>query len=90
MALSPAERDWLETRARRRAAMRKHRAARRSNLGNCPTCGLKEIRLTRDHIQPKSRGGSNDLSNIQWICRECNAEKADSLDWIPPVERSKK
>lgn len=87
--MNPTERDRLETRARRRAAMKIYRAARRSKLGDCPTCGKKDIRLTRDHIIPKSKGGSNELSNIQWICRECNFDKGNSLFWIAPVDRER-
>lgn len=43
----------------------------------CPYC-LKSFPLTqatRDHVVPKSRGGSNDPSNIALSCAECNQEK---------------
>lgn len=30
-----------------------------------------------DHIVPLSQGGMNDVSNIQLLCRECNALKSD-------------
>lgn len=32
---------------------------------------------TRDHIIPISRGGTNDWSNLQPACAECNASKRD-------------
>lgn len=28
-----------------------------------------------DHIKPKAKGGTDDLSNLQSICDECHAEK---------------
>ena len=48
----------------------------------CPYC-LKVFPLaqgTRDHIIPKSRGGSNDPSNITLSCAECNQEKGALTD----------
>jgi hypothetical protein len=31
--------------------------------------------LTRDHIMPRSLGGSNDMSNSQTMCLTCNSKK---------------
>jgi 5-methylcytosine-specific restriction endonuclease McrA len=44
----------------------------------CVECGTDE-NLTLDHRIPKSRGGSNEDSNLQTMCAACNQAKADSM-----------
>ncbi len=45
--------------------------------GRCKLCGVshEEVRLDVDHIVPRSKGGSNDESNLQVLCRTCNSQK---------------
>lgn len=38
-----------------------------------------EVLFTKDHIIPKSKGGSNQLSNYQTMCVNCNQNKRDNL-----------
>ena len=47
----------------------------RESIGFCVYCGLEAD--TIDHIIPKSRGGSDEESNLTAACFFCNQEKAD-------------
>jgi hypothetical protein len=41
----------------------------------CAYCGRTEVPLEVEHILPKSRGGSNRVSNLTLSCHKCNQEK---------------
>jgi len=36
-----------------------------------------EVLMTKDHIHPTSKGGRNNLKNLQTMCVYCNRDKAD-------------
>lgn len=46
---------------------------------SCQYCGvqLTTKTATLDHIVPRSKGGTNDWTNIVTCCKECNCKKAD-------------
>lgn len=41
----------------------------------CVYCGAKDTPLEIEHINPRSRGGSNRISNLTLACRPCNQKK---------------
>jgi len=47
----------------------------------CIMCGKKEpeIKLSIDHIIPLSKRGTNDMANIQPLCRSCNSRKNNKV-----------
>ncbi|NJL66651.1 MAG: HNH endonuclease [Richelia sp. RM2_1_2] len=47
----------------------------------CTYCGKKDVPLQIEHIVPKSKGGSNRVSNLCLACEECNQKKGNK-----PVE----
>lgn len=43
----------------------------------CIYCGATNIQLEIEHLIPKSRGGSNRISNLGIACHDCNQEKGN-------------
>ena len=38
-----------------------------------------EMLFTLDHVLPKSKGGNDDISNLQTMCSKCNQEKDNKI-----------
>ncbi|ANB02994.1 RNA-guided endonuclease IscB [Ectothiorhodospira sp. BSL-9] len=47
----------------------------------CAYCGARDLPLEVDHIHPRSRGGSDRVSNLTLACHDCNQAKGNQ-----PVE----
>ncbi|HHV41678.1 MAG TPA: HNH endonuclease [Clostridiaceae bacterium] len=43
----------------------------------CVYCGKENVPLEVEHITPKSRGGSNRITNLTLACHKCNQKKGD-------------
>ena len=67
--------------------------ARAARNGKCAKCGVDTVPAQQsqkgvtppgnegqtDHIVPASKGGTNDPSNAEHLCRDCNIKKSDSM-----------
>jgi 5-methylcytosine-specific restriction endonuclease McrA len=67
-------------RLRRRAAEGAHTLAEWLALvetygGRCLRCGATDRPLTRDHVVPLVCDGTDDIGNIQPLCKPCNSAK---------------
>lgn len=63
-------------------ALEQHRdvAARGSKTWHFNLYAVKdgeEVLMTKDHIQPKSAGGSDKMANLQTMCSPCNLAKGN-------------
>jgi len=45
----------------------------------CVYCGTSGVRLTLDHVLPRSRGGDSVWENVVTSCAPCNLRKGDRL-----------
>ena len=74
----------LSTREGRKSIPRqlRHQVFQRDGY-RCRECGAtnKQARLHVDHIKPVAKGGTNDLSNLQTLCEDCNRAKYTD-EWI--------
>jgi len=80
--------NWRRWRASKVAAEGSHTTAEWESLcaqynHRCLACGQKRP-LCEDHIVPLVKGGTDDISNIQPLCRPCNSAKGtQTIDYRP-------
>ncbi len=63
---------------RRKMSTKKALAVFDKNGYRCISCGSRK-ELTVDHIVPITRGGTDDMGNLQTLCRSCNAAKGNKI-----------
>jgi len=59
----------------------------------CVYCGVRDVPMEVEHIVPKTRGGSNRVSNLTLSCQPCNQKKSDQTVaefGYPEVEKQAK
>lgn len=62
-------------------AKREWRKTIKENWGNkCAYCGSTE-NLTIDHVVPRSKGGSDFVTNVVCSCKDCNNDKGRTDVW---------
>lgn len=69
--------------AREKGAIGSHTLLEWNNLkaiheNKCIKCG-EEKKLTKDHVVPLSKGGTDFIENIQPLCRNCNSKKHNKI-----------
>lgn len=64
----------------------RHEVFQRDNY-RCRECGAtnKETTLEIDHIVPVSKGGTNNINNLQTLCKKCNRSKY-TRTWVGGVK----
>ena len=55
----------------------------------CEKCGTEQ-NLTRDHIVPRSMGGSNKHYNLQILCKNCNEEKGATIELFTQRKKARR
>lgn len=58
----------------------------------CAYCGRENLPLEVEHVVPKSRGGTDRVSNLVMSCRQCNDEKGGLLpdEWLQRLLESRR
>jgi len=59
----------------RRHTLLKWKVFNRDNF-TCKTCGKRED-LEIDHIRPVTKGGKDNIENLQTLCKRCNVKKGN-------------
>ena len=65
-----------------RISRRKRLIAWRNHDAHCYFCKtlITLAEMTIDHLIPKSKGGTNHISNLVPCCKPCNQKKANKLN----------
>lgn len=90
-ALAEVTKVQCGTDARIRTQMRHYLLTTRGNV--CSYCkgATRDTWMEREHVVPRSRGGSDALSNAELACRRCNQDKGTMLlnEWLVQLQGRK-
>ena len=84
MAHLKARRYAREKGAEGRHTLEEWEALKESANQKCLNC-REEKELTKDHIIPLSKGGTDYIDNIQPLCRNCNSKKHNHIHENPEL-----
>ena len=62
-----------------------------TGMYQCRKCGgwFKKSEIDIDHIIPQNKGGTNDLWNLQPMCKHCNRSKSDdTIETAPDLAKN--
>ena len=83
---------WHQRRALKKGNGGKHTLAewkevKRAFGYKCACCHRpeSEVKLTKDHIVPISKGGTDNIQNIQPLCSKCNSKKLNKTIIYPKI-----
>lgn len=70
-----------DQRRRVRRSLYRRQVMRGATHIHCHYCGtrLTPMTATVDHVIPRSKGGTNELSNLVLACRKCNQAKGNKM-----------
>jgi 5-methylcytosine-specific restriction endonuclease McrA len=51
----------------------------KKKFNNCCVICREDKKLTKDHIIPLSKGGTDYINNIQPLCKNCNSKKWNNI-----------
>lgn len=89
--IKPLEYQWFEKPKEKRKKYKRKQISGtlRQNVfdrddSTCQICGANRyrdnVKIEVDHIIPVSKGGTNDIYNLQTLCQRCNREKHNRTD----------
>jgi 5-methylcytosine-specific restriction enzyme A len=87
--VKPAETEKRRNLENLRIPLWEMRFGKKENMGKCYLCG-RELKISEyhiSHIEPHSKGGSDDISNLEVLCSQCNLQMGNTNLYQYAVEK---